>query len=114
MEDLQEELLKLSQGRRLQITLGGPGCSTFSYRAVILDAEELAEPFTYHCGIFIVPKVCFCRDIFYLFVDCIVLFLNVHVCYRGRDAGLLADRRGFNYFLGSFFFGFFTLIYLLF
>ncbi|XP_027917593.1 methyltransferase-like protein 13 [Vigna unguiculata] len=57
VEDLQEELLKLSQGRRLQITLGGPGCSTFSYRAVILDAEELAEPFTYHCGIFIVPKI---------------------------------------------------------
>ncbi|WVZ26536.1 hypothetical protein V8G54_005080 [Vigna mungo] len=57
VEDLQEDLLKLSQGRRLQITLGGPGCSTFSYRAVILDAEELADPFTYHCGIFIVPKI---------------------------------------------------------
>ncbi|XP_052732304.1 uncharacterized protein LOC108342913 isoform X2 [Vigna angularis] len=57
VEDLQEDLLKLSQGRRLQITLGGPGCSTFSYRAIILDAEELADPFTYHCGIFIVPKI---------------------------------------------------------
>ncbi|XP_014508535.1 methyltransferase-like protein 13 isoform X1 [Vigna radiata var. radiata] len=57
VEDLQEDLLKLSQGRRLQITLGGPGCSTFSYRAVILDAEELADPFIYHCGIFIVPKI---------------------------------------------------------
>ena len=80
MEDLQEDLLKLSQGRRLQISLGGQGYSTFSYRAVILDAEELADPFTYHCGIFIVPKVCFSRDVFYIFVDCIVvLFLSVHV-----------------------------------
>lgn len=57
VEDLQEDLLKLSQGRRLQISLGGQGYSTFSYRAVILDAEELADPFTYHCGIFIVPKI---------------------------------------------------------
>ncbi|KAK7348729.1 hypothetical protein VNO80_23371 [Phaseolus coccineus] len=57
VEDLQEDLLKLSQGRRLLITLGGQGYSTFSYTAVILDAEELADPFTYHCGIFIVPKI---------------------------------------------------------
>ncbi|KAG4398785.1 hypothetical protein GLYMA_08G111100v4 [Glycine max] len=56
VEDLQEELTKLSQGRRLQLTLGGQGYSTFSYRAVILDAEEQADPFTYHCGVFIVPK----------------------------------------------------------
>ncbi|RZC12594.1 eEF1A lysine and N-terminal methyltransferase-like [Glycine soja] len=56
VEDLQEELTKLSQGRRLQLTLGGQGYSTFSYRAVILDAEEQASPFTYHCGVFIVPK----------------------------------------------------------
>ncbi|CAJ1939114.1 unnamed protein product [Sphenostylis stenocarpa] len=56
VEDMQEELLKLSQGRRLQLTLGGEGKSTFSYRAVILDAEEQADPFTYHCGVFIVPK----------------------------------------------------------
>jgi len=64
VEDLQEELTKLSQGRRLQLTLGGQGYSTFSYRAVILDAEEQADPFTYHCGVFIVPKVCFSRDPF--------------------------------------------------
>lgn len=56
-EDLQGELTKLSQGRRLQLTLGGQGCSVFSYRAVVLDAEEQSDPFTYHCGVFIVPKV---------------------------------------------------------
>ncbi|KAG5015370.1 hypothetical protein JHK85_021506 [Glycine max] len=56
LHNLQEELTKLSQGRRLQLTLGGQGYSTFSYRAVILDAEEQADPFTYHCGVFIVPK----------------------------------------------------------
>ncbi|PNX63613.1 methyltransferase-like protein 13-like, partial [Trifolium pratense] len=56
VEDLQEELAKISQGRRLQLTLGGQGCSIFSYRAVVLDAEELSDPFTYHCGVFIVPK----------------------------------------------------------
>ncbi|XP_061372996.1 uncharacterized protein LOC133315400 isoform X1 [Gastrolobium bilobum] len=56
VEDLQEELKKLSQGRRLQLTLGGQGCSLFSYRAVVLDAEEQSDPFTYHCGVFIVPK----------------------------------------------------------
>ncbi|KAK7359281.1 hypothetical protein VNO77_01234 [Canavalia gladiata] len=56
VEDLQEELSKLSQGRRLQLTLGGQGSSAFSYRAVVLDAEEQSDPFTYHCGVFIVPK----------------------------------------------------------
>lgn len=62
LEDLQlgvgGELTKLSQGRRLQLTLGGQGDSRFSYRTVVLDAEEQSDPFTYHCGIFIVPKVC--------------------------------------------------------
>ncbi|XP_020215678.1 eEF1A lysine and N-terminal methyltransferase isoform X2 [Cajanus cajan] len=57
VDDLQEELPKLSQGRRLQLTLGGQGYSAFSYRAVILDAEEQADPFTYHCGVFLVPKI---------------------------------------------------------
>ncbi|KAK7247088.1 hypothetical protein RIF29_41965 [Crotalaria pallida] len=56
LQDLQGELTKLSQGRRLQLTLGGLGCSVFSYRAVVLDAEEQSDPFTYHCGVFIVPK----------------------------------------------------------
>nr|XP_027191646.1 methyltransferase-like protein 13 isoform X3 [Cicer arietinum] len=57
VEDLQEDLKNLSQGRRLQLTLGGQGCSAFSYRAVVLDAEEQSDPFTYHCGVFIVPKI---------------------------------------------------------
>ncbi|KAL2343358.1 hypothetical protein Fmac_004643 [Flemingia macrophylla] len=57
VDDLLEELPKLSQGRRLQLTLGGQGYSAFSYRAIILDAEEQADPFTYHCGVFIVPKI---------------------------------------------------------
>ncbi|GAU32171.1 hypothetical protein TSUD_68420 [Trifolium subterraneum] len=65
MEDLQEELAKISQGRRLQLTLGGQGCSIFSYRAVVLDAEELSDPFTYHCGVFIVPKIRACEWLFF-------------------------------------------------
>ncbi|MED6130775.1 hypothetical protein PIB30_003795 [Stylosanthes scabra] len=55
-EDLQGELTKLSPGRRFQLTLGGQGCSVFTYHAVVLDAEEQSDPFTYHCGVFIVPK----------------------------------------------------------
>ncbi|XP_045821203.1 eEF1A lysine and N-terminal methyltransferase [Trifolium pratense] len=65
VEDLQEELAKISQGRRLQLTLGGQGCSIFSYRAVVLDAEELSDPFTYHCGVFIVPKIRACEWLFF-------------------------------------------------
>ncbi|XP_028759564.1 eEF1A lysine and N-terminal methyltransferase [Neltuma alba] len=60
LEELQlgvgGELTKLSQGRRLQLTLGGQGSSRFSYRTVLLDAEETSDPFTYHCGVFIVPN----------------------------------------------------------
>ncbi|KAL1323314.1 hypothetical protein HN51_033651 [Arachis hypogaea] len=55
-EDLQGELTKLSPGRRFQLTLGGQGCSIFTYHAVVLDAEEHFDSFTYHCGVFIVPK----------------------------------------------------------
>ncbi|KAK2384215.1 eEF1A lysine and N-terminal methyltransferase [Trifolium repens] len=65
VEELQEELTKISQGRRLQLTLGGQGCSVFSYRAVILDAEEQSDPFTYHCGVFIVPKIRACEWLFF-------------------------------------------------
>lgn len=57
MENLQVELTKISQGRRVQLTLGGQGCSVFSYRAAVFDAEEQSDPFTYHCGVFIVPKI---------------------------------------------------------
>ncbi|KAL5542698.1 hypothetical protein UlMin_010408 [Ulmus minor] len=60
LEDLQleakQDLKKLSQGRRLQLTMGGKGVSRFSYRAVVLDALQQSGSFTYHCGVFIVPK----------------------------------------------------------
>lgn len=50
------DLTKLCPGHRFQLTLGGD--SRFSYRAVVLDAQESSGPFAYHCGVFIVPKVC--------------------------------------------------------
>ncbi|CAN6722656.1 unnamed protein product [Malus baccata var. baccata] len=48
------DLTKLSPGSRFQLNLGGG--SRFSYRAVVLDAQESSGPFEYHCGVFIVPK----------------------------------------------------------
>lgn len=48
------DLTKLSPGSRFQLNLGGG--SRFSYRAVVLDAQESSGPFAYHCGVFIVPK----------------------------------------------------------
>eukprot|EP00261_Vitis_vinifera_P034341 XP_019075584.1 PREDICTED: methyltransferase-like protein 13 isoform X2 [Vitis vinifera] len=60
LEDLQlgakGDLLELSQGRRFQLTLGEYEGSRFSYRAVVLDARQMTEPFLYHCGVFLVPK----------------------------------------------------------
>ncbi|XP_050218891.1 uncharacterized protein LOC126669462 isoform X2 [Mercurialis annua] len=60
LEDLQlgakGDLTKLSQGRRFQLTLGGRGGSLFTYRAVVLDAKDNSTPFSFHCGVFIVPK----------------------------------------------------------
>ncbi|KDP39345.1 hypothetical protein JCGZ_01102 [Jatropha curcas] len=60
LEDLQlgakGDLTKLSPGRRFQLTLGGLGGSCFTYRAVLLDARDLSVSFSYHCGVFIVPK----------------------------------------------------------
>nr|GLL47828.1 methyltransferase-like protein 13 [Ipomoea trifida] len=43
-------------GQRLQLTLGEPGISSFSYKAALLDAREEFGPFSYHCGVFLVPK----------------------------------------------------------
>ncbi|KAI3853853.1 hypothetical protein MKX03_001181 [Papaver bracteatum] len=61
LEDLKlgakGDLKKISLGRRFLLTLGEEGGSRFSYKAVILDAKKLADPFIYHCGVFIVPKV---------------------------------------------------------
>ncbi|KAJ7971670.1 methyltransferase-like protein 13 [Quillaja saponaria] len=51
-----DELAKLSRGRRLQLTLGGQGGSRFCYEAVLLDAQQQGGPFTYYCGVFLVPK----------------------------------------------------------
>lgn len=60
LEDLQlgakGDLTKLCQGRRFQLTLGGQGGSLFSYRAILLDAQQHSGSFMYHCGVFIVPK----------------------------------------------------------
>ncbi|KAH9619247.1 hypothetical protein KSS87_021477 [Heliosperma pusillum] len=60
LEDLKlgakGDLQELSPGRRALVTLGGEGNSFFRYRAVVLDAKEQSVPFTYQCGIFLVPK----------------------------------------------------------
>ncbi|WCJ33167.1 eEF1A lysine and N-terminal methyltransferase [Euphorbia peplus] len=60
LEDLNLEakgdLTKLSPGRRFKLTLGRQGGSRFTYSAVLLDAKENSETFSYHCGVFIVPK----------------------------------------------------------
>lgn len=63
LEDLKlgskGNLEELNPGRRVQLTLGEPGLSRFSYKAVLLDAQKDSGPFTYHCGVFLVPKVVF-------------------------------------------------------
>lgn len=51
------DLAELTGGRRVKFSLG----SNFSYRAVLLDAQKQTEPFVYHCGVFLVPKVTFCQ-----------------------------------------------------
>ncbi|KAL2530193.1 S-adenosyl-L-methionine-dependent methyltransferase superfamily protein [Forsythia ovata] len=60
LEDLKlgskGNLEELNPGRRVQLTLGEPGLSRFSYKAVILDAQQESGPFMYHCGVFLVPK----------------------------------------------------------
>ncbi|OVA06229.1 Methyltransferase type 11 [Macleaya cordata] len=61
LEDLQlgakGDLKKILLGRRFLLTLGEEGGSRFSYKAVLLDAKKLSNPFVYHCGVFLVPKV---------------------------------------------------------
>ncbi|CAL9184938.1 unnamed protein product [Musa hybrid cultivar] len=49
-------LNELVPGRRCQTILGKQGSSFFHYKAVLLDSQQLSEPFLYHCGVFIVPK----------------------------------------------------------
>ncbi|XVE74431.1 hypothetical protein DITRI_Ditri12bG0016900 [Diplodiscus trichospermus] len=60
LEDLQlgakGDLTKLSPGRRVLLTLGEKGVSCFCYKAVLLDAKQQPDAFSFHCGVFIVPK----------------------------------------------------------
>ncbi|XP_021290180.1 methyltransferase-like protein 13 isoform X2 [Herrania umbratica] len=60
LEDLQlgakGDLTKVSPGCRVQLTLGEQGGSRFCYKAVLLDAKQPSGPFSFHCGVFIVPK----------------------------------------------------------
>lgn len=50
-------MAELSPGRRVQLTLGQQGTSRFSYKAILLDAQQQSGPFSYNCGVFLVPKV---------------------------------------------------------
>ncbi|CAN1334350.1 eEF1A lysine and N-terminal methyltransferase [Linum perenne] len=60
LEDLQlgakGDIMQLKKGRRCQVTLGAEGNSRFSYKTILLDAKENSGAFSYHCGVFIVPK----------------------------------------------------------
>ncbi|XP_021836682.1 uncharacterized protein [Spinacia oleracea] len=59
LEDLKlvakGDLMELTPGRRVQLILGGVG-SLFRYRAVVLDAQPQSLPYSYHCGVLLVPK----------------------------------------------------------
>lgn len=61
LQDLQlgakGNLKELHPGRRFQAVLGEQGESIYTYKTVLLDAKQQVEPFSYHCGVFIVPKV---------------------------------------------------------
>ncbi|XP_058180960.1 uncharacterized protein LOC131299431 isoform X2 [Rhododendron vialii] len=60
LKDLQlgaeGNMAELSSGRRVQLTLGQQGASHFSYKAILLDAQQQSGPFSYDCGVFLVPK----------------------------------------------------------
>ncbi|KAH7833760.1 hypothetical protein Vadar_009400 [Vaccinium darrowii] len=60
LKDLQlgtkGNMAELSPGRRVQLTLGQQGVSRFSYKAILLDAQQQSGPFSYNCGVFLVPK----------------------------------------------------------
>ncbi|KAI8538084.1 hypothetical protein RHMOL_Rhmol09G0074200 [Rhododendron molle] len=60
LKDLQlgakGNMAELSPGRRVQLTLGQQGTSRFSYKAILLDAQQQSGPFSYNCGVFLVPK----------------------------------------------------------
>ncbi|CAI9117653.1 OLC1v1019094C3 [Oldenlandia corymbosa var. corymbosa] len=60
LEDLKiapkVNLEELYPGRRLQLKLGDPGGSRFTYKAILLDAPQDSGPFSYHCGALLIPK----------------------------------------------------------
>jgi hypothetical protein len=51
-------------GRRRQLILGEQGSSLYCYKAVFMDAKNQTGVFAYHCGVFIVPKVCYILSIY--------------------------------------------------
>jgi hypothetical protein len=57
------DLKVIIPGRRRQFILGEQETSLYCYKAVLLDAKKQRETFVYHCGVFIVPKVCFMLSI---------------------------------------------------
>ncbi|CAA0819857.1 S-adenosyl-L-methionine-dependent methyltransferases superfamily protein [Striga hermonthica] len=61
LEDLnlgtKGDLTELEPGRRIKLTLGEPGVSRFIYNGVLLDAQPDSGAFSYHFGVFIVPKM---------------------------------------------------------
>lgn len=71
------DLKVIVPGRRRQFILGEQEASQYCYKAILLDAKKQTETFVYHCGVFIVPKVCYmlsiCIDVFfYLFpISCL-------------------------------------------
>ncbi|KAL6580734.1 hypothetical protein OROMI_006657 [Orobanche minor] len=50
-------LTECEPGRRIKLTLGEPGVSRFIYNGVLLDAQPDSGPFSYHFGVFLVPKM---------------------------------------------------------
>ncbi|KAK6122905.1 hypothetical protein DH2020_043371 [Rehmannia glutinosa] len=61
LEDLnlgaKGNLTELEPGRRIKLILGEPGVSRFIYNGVLLDAQPDSGPFSYHFGVFLVPKM---------------------------------------------------------
>ncbi|KAL0392577.1 UNVERIFIED_CONTAM: eEF1A lysine and N-terminal methyltransferase [Sesamum radiatum] len=60
LEDLnlgaKGNLKELEPGRRAKLILGEPGVSHFIYNGILLDAQQDSGPFSYHFGVFLVPK----------------------------------------------------------
>jgi hypothetical protein len=70
------DLSVIVPGRRKQFILGEQGSSLFCYKAVLLDSKNRTQPFVYHCGVFIVPKVMYRPFVVLLFQCLLVVQLN--------------------------------------